>query len=238
MGKMKCALLLLAFCMLFTGCGQKTMPPDNGDNDQNADVGQNITGDAEHEKNDNINQNTEGAGNSGETNESKGLESGFKPTTSGEPLPPLRFTAYKSDKTTFDINNVTLEFFWAIYYQMGVEFEIERGKSYPYYDLYFLDEDFEVIQHIKHVEENLVSEKYNCEVIWEKGSMGDIAEVKFNYSENISIPAEVFSKERGMIYFSVQFWNEIFQRTETLSSIEIFYNVIGDTVILSAQIIE
>ena len=34
-------LLLLAACMLFTGCGQKTTPPDNGDGTQNEGGGNN-----------------------------------------------------------------------------------------------------------------------------------------------------------------------------------------------------
>ena len=58
-------LLLLAACMLFTGCGQKTTPPDNGDGTQNEGGGNNDG-----------NQNTEDAENGGETNESQGLESG------------------------------------------------------------------------------------------------------------------------------------------------------------------
>ena len=42
MKKLKCALLLLlTFCLLLTGCGQKTTPPDNGDETQNEDGGNN-----------------------------------------------------------------------------------------------------------------------------------------------------------------------------------------------------
>ena len=224
-------LLLLTLCLLLTGCGQKTTPPDNGDGTQNEDGTQNKNG-----GNNDGNQNTEGTENGGETNESQGLESGFKIGSSGEPLPPPMFCAYKSDITAFEIDKVSLEFFWGGWYPSGIEIELARGSNYPEFDLYFKNEEGEMIQHIKHVDENFVSEKYSCDVVWNDG----YEEIKFKYSENISVPAEAFTDESGYIYFMIYGTNikTQTQRYECITCIRIYYKVIGDTVVLSAQRIE
>ena len=130
-------LILMIFSLLVTGCGQ------------NAD--------------------TDPDNGNGETDTSVGavLESGFKPSSSGEPSPPEDFCAYKSDTNEFDIDNVTLDFFFGGHYPSGVEFELTHGRNYPAFDLYFIDEDDNKF-FIKHIEENFVSEKYSCECTYDE----------------------------------------------------------------------
>ena len=68
----------------------------------------------------------------------KGLEAGFYYTSIGNddaPYPMFR-CAYKSDKTEFDINDVTLTFYYGGLYSLYLQ-EERSSISYPGYELYF-----------------------------------------------------------------------------------------------------
>ncbi len=136
--------------------------------------------------------------------------------------------AYKSNKTEFDINDVTLEFFYGTYVYTDVEFMREHGSTVPGFELYFSnDQEQEYL--IKRVEEDLVSEKYHSE--YNK----DEKRYDFTHSETITIPKELFTKEKGYVYF---FLREIsnadnYPTKFSLTSVDIYYEVIGDKVIIS-----
>ena len=224
-------LLLLAACMLFTGCGQKTTPPDNGDGTQNE-------GDAGNGgNNDNGNQNTEGAENGGEANESQGLESGFDFSESGRPSKTYAFLAYKSDKTVFDINDVTMEFFFGDEYKYGIERALDDTRGgYSYFYAFAYNEDGDEIR-IKHYDENFISEKYTCDVTRDDNK--NVVKVEYKYSELLTIPKELFNREEGRIWFGIKGWH-----TETWRDISItthkkfYYKIVDDKVILSHQELE
>lgn len=212
-------LILMIFSLLVTGCGQNAdTDPDNDGKDPNASIGESPNN-----------------GN-GETDTNVGavLESGFKPSGSGAPSPAPNFCAYKSDTNEFDIDNVTLDFFFGGYYQFGFECELTNGSSYPAFDLYFTAEDGNKF-FIKHIEENFVSEKYSCEVTHDEN--WHITEIKYNHSEKLTIPSEIFTKEKGLIWFSIYSAdaNTVAQRVECIASVTIFYQVADGKVILSSR---
>lgn len=161
------------------------------------------------------------------------LENGFKHSSTDAETPTL-YCAYKSDKTEFDIDNVTLFFYYGGYYYQGIEYELENIHDFPYFELYFTDDDG-VKYFVKRVEENFVSEKYRCDIV--RDDNWYITEVKFNHSESITIPPEVFKKDTGKIYFSVYSTNlrENNAQEKCIASIYIFYKNSNGKIVLSSQ---
>ena len=179
--------ILLVICMTFTGCGQNTTPPDNGDGAQNENGGNNVS-----------------------TNEKQGLESGFNNEDNACASSIFR-CAYKSEKNEFEIDDVTLEFFYGGKYILIAEGEYIYGAEYirekcghdiPTFDVYFKEDGGEKIL-IKHVEENLISDKYNVDI----DPYGNNPP-KYSFSETLTIPEQLFSKESGMIYFMISGTNK------------------------------
>ncbi|MBQ9760358.1 MAG: hypothetical protein IJW16_03295, partial [Clostridia bacterium] len=92
-----------------------------------------------------------------ESTEATGIMDGF---TVGDGDESLCITcAYKSDKTVFDIDDVTLTFYYGGDFYDSLELELEKGYNIPWFELYFKDENGKKY-FIRRVEENLVSEKY------------------------------------------------------------------------------
>lgn len=162
----------------------------------------------------------------------KGLnfETIHKPGTT-PPLPDNRFSACKSDKSEFNIHFVILDFYYGGNFYEDIERELSRD-SYPYFDIYFGD-DYGNKYFVKRVNENFVSEKYRCNVIHDE--YGHTSEIRFNYSEKLWIPKQVFVEESGLIYFKIYGENQrddepIYKCIESMS---ICYKVVGNKVILS-----
>ena len=216
-------LLLLAACMLFTGCGQKTTPPDNGDGTQNED------GAGNGGNNDDGNQNTEDAENGGEANESQGLESGLG-SNGSRPIVD-NYCGYRSDKTEFDIDDVTLEFFFGYpsYASQGDKREIYED----YFYICFINEadGSEII--VKKVEETLFSEKY--EVIMDDDEPYKIE--RYNHSEMLTIPKELFINDKGRIKFRIKLdgRKNYPYATQLFCYRYVYYKVEGDKVVLSIK---
>lgn len=166
-------------------------------------------------------------------NPSVGLEDGFQ-SSNGCDDSPRYLCAYRSDKTEFNIDDVTLVFYYGGYYYNGVEYELENLYDFPYFDLYFSDGGGERY-FVKRVEENFVSEKYNIHFTYDEN--WNVVERTFNHSEVITIPKEIFKDESGRIYFAVYSANvrEAAPRFRSIASIGIFYKVIGEKVVLSSN---
>ena len=166
-----------------------------------------------------------------DTNQKTGLESGFS-VSSGDECSSF-YGAYKSDKTEFDINNVTLDFYYGIYFLGSEEYEREHGYSFPSFDLYFVDRKGENKIFIRHVEENFISEKYRCKLIYDEN--WNVTKIKYNYFETLTIPKEMFTKEVGMIYFSVYSANvrEYQPKYRATAGATVFYKMEGNKVILT-----
>jgi hypothetical protein len=115
---------------------------------------------------------------------------------------PVRL-AFKNETDRFDIGDVTLEFLYG-----GVWGELDAtlqgSYNYPYFEIGFEnDEGQKVI--VKEVEENLVSEKYRYVIKYDLDGNGSyyVSERKFNHSEELTIPKELFTKTYGSIVFAL-----------------------------------
>lgn len=207
--------VLLAFCMLATGCGEKTTPPDNDDNIPNGDG-------------------VDNSENNGSTNESQGLESGFDFSDRGCAT-TSKSAAYKSEKNEFDIDDVTLEFFFGADYSY-IENQLANGDNYPEFDMYFENGEGDKI-HIKHVEENFVSEKYSCEFVYENGKRVGVI---YNYSETLTVPKEIFTTEKGFVNFALYGVNPRTPRLEyhCIVATRFYYKLLENKVVLSSEPID
>ena len=207
--------VLLALCMLFTGCGEKTTPPDNGEGTQNDD----------------------GDENKKEISVSEGVESGFYLSDRGCPSPST-YCAYKSEKNEFDIDDVTLQFFFGgNYAASGIEYQLEHGDNYPEFDYYFTNDEGDRI-HIKHIEENFVSEKYSCDFVHDEKAK--LVEVKYNYSETLTVPKAIFTKEKGLVYFGLYGVNPRGPMLDErcIVATHFYYKLVENKVVLSSKPID
>ena len=168
-------------------------------------------------------------------NPSVGLEDGFQSSYGDDALP--YFCAYRSDKTVFDIDAVTLDFYYGGSYYSNLEHYLETVANIPSFDVYLSNRKHVSIL-VKHVEENFVSEKYRCKLIYDEN--WNFIEKQFNYSETITIPKEIFTEESGVICFSISGANvrETEPQIRSLTWIDIQYEVMDDKVVLSSQRVE
>lgn len=160
------------------------------------------------------------------------LESGFQ-YQAGSAESPSNFCAYKSETNEFDINDVTLDFFYGGYYYNGAEHAIENYLNCPTFDLYFVNDQGDQYL-VKHVEENFVSEKYSCEIVFDEKH--DPKKIKFNHSETLTIPPELFTEPSGCVWFEVRginTWNP--DSLGRITGICLFYKVENGKVRLYSQ---
>ena len=181
----------------------------------------------------NIDTNPDNDGGDPNTNVVTVLENGFKPSNDADET-PIFYCAYRSDKTEFNINDVTLDFYYGGYYYQGAEYELENAHDFPSFELYFTDNEGNKFL-VKRVEENFVSDKYSCDLIYDND--WNVINVDFNHSEAVTIPKEIFTEDVGLIYFSIYSENakELESQTKVIAGIGIYYKVIGEQVVLSNQ---
>lgn len=171
---------------------------------------------------------TDKAQNMGET-QPKSLESGFYAYYDCVGSTAFH-CAYKSDKTEFDIDNVTLDFYYGVEYLFTEEDERET-IDIPSFDLYLSNGKSPKIS-IKHVEENLISEKYRCHIAWDEDS-----KITYNHCETVTIPRELFVEESECLYFSVYGTNvrEFYPEYRSVIGAHLHYKIVGERVILAAM---
>jgi hypothetical protein len=217
-GLINVLLLLLAACMTFTGC--KPAPaPDNGDTTLNNG------GEGNGGENDGNQTNETDDGNK---EEKQGLEIG---AISGGSRPSSdNYCGCKSEKNEFDIDDVTLEFYF------GYPFTLNGPRSDVYEDwfyIYFTNET-EGIEIVKKVEESFFSEKYNVEIIVDYENL-KITGVEYAHSEMLTIPKELFVNDSGTIWFRIIVEHKNAPETDRLRPyrvLHLHYKVDGDKVIL------
>ena len=161
-------------------------------------------------------------------NQSEGLEVGFTPY--GE----MDFSCgYRSDKTEFDIDDVTLTFYYGGSYEYNIESEIKNTFSYPAFELYFCDEKLDNRILVKRVEENLVSEKYRA---YSTLKFFNKHVIEYKHSEIITIPQELFAEDLGIIYFCLYGANvRESSEVKIITSVQIAYQKNGDTITLLGE---
>lgn len=164
-----------------------------------------------------------------------GLETGFKPSGSMDSAPlPWSFCAFKSETNVFDIDDVTLDVYFGGNFFEGVDTIRENSKSYPSFELYFENDQGKEC-FVKRIDENFISEKYSCELICDKD--WNLIEIKYNYHETLTIPAELFTEEKGMIWFVARGVNthEPEDGMRNIAGNVLLYEVKDGKVILTAQ---
>ena len=166
-----------------------------------------------------------------DANKKTGLESGFSVSNGCESS--SFYGAYKSDKTEFDIDDVTLDFYYGVDFYGSEEYARETTYNFPSFDLYFVDRKGENKIFIRHVEENFISEKYRCELVYDEN--WNVTKIKCNYFETLTVPKEMFTKEVGMIYFSVFSANvrDYPPEYRAIAGAKVFYKMSGNKVILT-----
>ena len=178
---------LMVGCILITGCGQPNGITDNNEkSNEKQDAGLN-------------NDSSDNNDGNGADVESTGLESGFDFSSGSACVQPgYEFLAYRSDKTEFSIEDVTFDIFYGGHWltDKDIEFNFDCSYNYPEFDLYIKNDDGNRID-IKHVEEEFVSVKYGCDYAYDE--KGQLVKVEYSYSESITIPQELFTKESGVI---------------------------------------
>jgi len=142
------------------------------------------------------------------TPKDKGISDGFygMETDPGVSV-PYYFTAYKSDKTIFDLDKdeITLVFFYGISAGASGLGYIQNAENWEHYKdvkirLYFFSNEFYPDSHgheqyfIKEIED-FYNGQYDCGYTNKK--------FVFDHSESIAIPNELFVGEQGSISFSL-----------------------------------
>ena len=157
----------------------------------------------------------------------KGLEAGFKWRQHPDGTSDY-FCAYKSDKREFDINDVTLIFYYGC----------TKGITCPSFKLYFENKNGDIYL-IKEVRDpNPDDYKVNLE--YKETLFFNTYEKVFNYSESITIPKELFVNDSGVILFNVAItWSidDLINESEwdNITRAAIYYKVKDNTVILSEK---
>lgn len=141
--------------------------------------------------------------------------------------------AYRSESNTFDIENVTLTFYFGGAFSPDINLELESGRNIPTFDIYFGDSNHEPIYTIRHSTDNYVSEEYRVSWIFDENY--NITEFVYNHSESITIPQDLFSEDQGVIRFCIGGIdiNEIEHEYKTIACAYINYDVVDGKVILS-----
>lgn len=186
--------------------------------------------------------------------ENKGLYVGFE-VSSGCLPSPSDYSAYASKVSEFDINDVTLEFYYGGIFSENIELELENGRNIGKARLYFFVPEFcnnsncrtqfdyeyggkkcvnilcdDSRFFIKEGEEDYTSEAHRWKGLLYKKGEGEI----------ITIPKELFINERGKIGFMVfvKDKNHLYypnNEYEYISGKTIHYKVKGDRVELSGE---
>ena len=129
-----------------------------------------------------------------------GLRGGF--TKSGSIQYP-HYCAFQSDKREFDIDDVTITFYYGVDLSYHSLYEYrEEMASYLSFDLSF--ESFTIgctpiYYTARHIDENFISEKYLCNVRYTPDGK-TISDIEFEHSEEIKLPCELFANETGCIW--------------------------------------
>ena len=159
------------------------------------------------------------------------IESGFTLPNDGCEIREFH-CAYRSMKTEYDIDNVTLDFYYGGIYYPDIEYQL-NFYDIPLFELYFKEAGGEKYL-IKRVEENFISKKYYCDVL-EDGEYN--INIIFNYSESITIPKEIFTKDSGLLFFQIygKSIGKLTLENDYIAGKHFYYKVIGEKVLISNE---
>ncbi len=165
-------------------------------------------------------------------NEARSLEYGAKASSKVSPSASPILAAEESGEKWFDIDNAVAGFAYSGYYYDSINEDFEISGDYPKFELYFTDEAGNRY-FVKRVDGRFVSKKrvYN-EFFGEKWYR---TEIEFENIEELTIPKEIFAKERGAFRFSINMTSMVNKelQEQIIGSSDINYKVVDDRVVLS-----
>lgn len=136
----------------------------------------------------------------------KGLKLGFRNRGHIPDLP----CAVRSSKTKFDIDDVTLNFYFSV--RGGFELS-DKNYTFVYISLYFCDSKFngypgymEIIEDYRDLEGHYFIREIPAEEYVEEDydiTIGRLLDDKFKHCETQTVPKEVMPKEKGSFCFRV-----------------------------------
>ena len=164
----------------------------------------------------------------------RGLEKGF--TVLGGEAPTTN-CAYKSDTRRFDIDNVTLTFYYGAVFSYDIVYELEHGTMdfSEGFDIYFENDNGDKVL-VKSIDDNFVSEKYRVTVKYDNNGNNKV--YNFCYSEELTIPEGLFTSTSGRIDFYLYGRNMKDKNNEktVFCSTSIYYGKISESkVVLSEE---
>lgn len=177
------------------------------------------------------------------TNTSTELESGFEFSGNGyanDEMNPF-FCGYKTDKTEFDIDDVRIDLYYGVdcCNDSGYLFMRKRIPDFDIYVSYYDEENNEeyVNKHlIRHVEEEYVSRKYDCDVVVNKKFLFMYTtKIIYNHHETIQIPKEVFLTEIGRISILIYHTDIIKKEQMDITETAFYYKIIGEKVMVATK---
>lgn len=168
----------------------------------------------------------------------RGIEDGFSYNTSyfryyfGTPREVIHlYCAYESDKYIFDIDNVTLDFYYGTDNNY-LKFDYNR---YPIISAeVYCESDSNLEVQLRKVDDYLYeyNGKYTVKIRNNKKVFTYATEYEFNYCETVKIPREIFSKESGFFWLGFKVEDE---QGNNMDARVIYYKVVGDKVELSTE---
>lgn len=160
------------------------------------------------------------------------LEYGFEFSNIPE---PMDFCAFKSDSNQFDINNVSLDFYFGSSYIGEYNKDKYDWISIPEFDIYFTDILDNMLHLVRHVDENYITDKYKVNIDVTPKTHKYI--VNYNHKENITIPSKLFTEKEGRLGFRLGGINVLSNNPHyyIFNGTWIYYKVNGTTVTLSGQ---
>ena len=142
--------------------------------------------------------------------------------TSGE-IGSLSLCDYTASKTTFNIDDVSLTFHFGFLWYPNISTHYFYGEYFPYVDLSFAyypndfdnspDYDNKTQIFLKRVE-NIMAEEYRC--LEEYNEEKDLYFWKYNHSEELAVPNELFAEDEGWIFLEVYYLGTNEQNGEPL----------------------
>lgn len=118
--------------------------------------------------------------------------------------------ACKSQKNTFNIDNVTLTI---SYGAVGAKNGPEVTLNVPEFDIYFAEFNprsenvYPCVYHVKTVKEQFFSEKYDVNMVDDYAN--GVYYYEFNHSEEITIPKELFTEKNGQLTLVISGTNDV-----------------------------
>ena len=161
-----------------------------------------------------------------------GVEGGFDNFDGCESSPHV--VAFRASTNEFNIDSVKLTVYFGFYGSDSKSVEAYRKHvDYPGgFDFYVVNGDRKVL--IRHENENFISEKYLINMLYYEENGEYKQDFKFNHSEEIVIPKDIFVSEKGMI--SLSLYGDNTAGTEhdgVIAGTFLYYKIVDDKVVIA-----